>query len=302
MSLLAGDVGRGKIVEYAPGLRVDFSERQVQIDGKVCMRQGMLELFACTAHTREHESVVVVKPQPKRIFEALGLIGLKEGHPIRYDEKTKTWESPSGDLVNIFVEWADDGRRRRTHIGDWLQPVGTDKPLSAQSWVFAGSFTTEAGTFTADADGTVISVVDFPSALIAYPGQNSANNDLLWLEARSEAIPPLGTDVTIIVSPAVAELVVEMRSKDDVRCDGHRIGVADVRACFEKFRKNHRHYPVISVRILSFHDAPQDKANKVADLLRKLAKDAGEVRVIRLPRPFSSDIDPTAPKRDIDKP
>ncbi len=261
----------------------------------------MLELFACTIQTREHESVVVVKPRPKRIFEALGLIGLTPGHPIRYDEKTRNWKPPTGELVSITVKWTDNGRSRRTHIGQWMRPVGTNKPLKPQSWVFAGSFTTEGGTFTADADGTVISVVDFPSALIAFPGQKSADNDMLWLEAHSDAVPPLGTDVTLIVTPAVAEFVIELVGDERLKHNGDLISIDDLDTRFASFHKAHSSHLVVNAVVVVRKNAAKDDVDRIVRRLQKLLKDKGSVRVESSVRTLPG-VDPSSPKDDSNAP
>ena len=41
-------------------LWIDSKRKMVVMDGKVCLREGQLEMFACTKGTKEHESIVVV--------------------------------------------------------------------------------------------------------------------------------------------------------------------------------------------------------------------------------------------------
>ena len=189
------------VVEYAPGLRIDWGRRRVELDGKVCLREGMLELFACSSRTREHESIVVVHAQPQRVFEAIGLLGAEPGHPVRFDEDSKQWLDPTGDSLRITVQWRHDGRPKTADIGEWMRIADTDKSLPADKWVFAGSTRTPQGDISADQEGTVIAVVDFPSAIIAWPERKSADNEQLWLRANPDAIPPIGTPVTILISP-----------------------------------------------------------------------------------------------------
>ena len=193
---------KGGIREYAPGLRIDWDRRVVEIDGRVVLRQGPLELFACSLGTREHESIVVTAPQPLRIHEAMGLIGLQPGHPITHDPDTDKWLPPTGQRLRIQVRTADAVGSEPADITSWMQSFRGDKTLPPQSWLFAGSLRTKDGAFTADLDGTVICVVDFPSALIALPELRSADNSQLWVRAKTEAIPPIGTRVTLLVSSA----------------------------------------------------------------------------------------------------
>ena len=53
----------------------------------------------------------------------------------------------------------------------------------------------------ADAEGTVIAVVDFASALIALPAFHTDSNDALWLEPATAHIPPESTRCTLLLRP-----------------------------------------------------------------------------------------------------
>ena len=37
---------------------VDPKEKAVLVDGQICLREGMLEMFACTRNTKEHEAII----------------------------------------------------------------------------------------------------------------------------------------------------------------------------------------------------------------------------------------------------
>jgi len=39
-----------------PGLVINCQERCVDLEGSICLDEGMLELIACTKETKEHES------------------------------------------------------------------------------------------------------------------------------------------------------------------------------------------------------------------------------------------------------
>ena len=192
----------GDVKEYAPGLRLDWENRRVEIDAEVVLRQGSLELFACSLGTREHESILVTAPRPLRIHEAMGLMGWTPGRPTVFDEAADKWLPPTGHKLRIHVRWNDKSEKRSVGIAEWMEIATTDSPLPPQDWLFAGSLRTKDGRFAADLDGTVICVVDFPSALIALPELRSADNSQLWLRARTDAIPPIGTRVTLVVSAA----------------------------------------------------------------------------------------------------
>jgi hypothetical protein len=281
-SAAGSDPREQKVVEYVPGVRIDWSGRRVEIDGMVVLREGMLELFACSAETREHESIVAVRARPKHIYEAIGLIGILPGRPVHYDEKAQAWKSASGERVRISVRWDRDGRKKTTHIGAWMRDVATGKPVSEMSWLFAGSVRTEDGVFLADVDGTVICVVDFPSAIIALPELKTADNEALWVTAYTDAIPPLGTRVTLVVEPADRRAALEIRvaKSGDVSCDGRVITVEKLSDRIKALKQGgSKSGATILVRVEA--QSPADLAQRVEKTVRESARSGMTVRMIR---------------------
>src|ERR1043166_8218583 len=43
---------------FQPGVRIDWEQKAVEIDARVVLREGPLELFACSPQTKEHESIL----------------------------------------------------------------------------------------------------------------------------------------------------------------------------------------------------------------------------------------------------
>ena len=87
----------GRVVDFAPGVRINWQRPQVELAARIALREGPLELFACSPHTREHESVLAVEARPWHIYQALGLIGLRPGQPVTYDEQNDRWLPADGD-------------------------------------------------------------------------------------------------------------------------------------------------------------------------------------------------------------
>ena len=163
-----------------------------------------MELFACARHTREHESIIAVSARPLRIFEALGLVGLKPGTPVGYDERNRRWTAARGDPLHIDVVIRAEGAEQVFGIHEWMRRAGGGGTLGHCDWVFAGSRRLPGGRFAADAQGTIICVVDFDSALIALPEAHTPENAALWLEANPERIPPVGTACVLRISSAAS--------------------------------------------------------------------------------------------------
>ena len=76
------------VAQYQPGIRIDWQHYEVQADAAVVLRNGLIELFACSPRSREYESIVRIDARPLYLYQALGLIGLTPGHPIRFKPGT----------------------------------------------------------------------------------------------------------------------------------------------------------------------------------------------------------------------
>ncbi len=206
---------------FQPGVWINWPDRQVQIDATVVMRDGALELFACSPNTREYESILRVNARPWHIYQAMGLIGLRPGAPLGWDEQAQRVIPPTGETVDLFVRYTlgkQTGPRRpgpsplatrpssRTvNVCDWMWDENAKRPMARRSWVFAGSIRFDDGTFAADVEGTVVAVVDFASALMALAESHTADNAALWLRPNTDQIPPVGTSCTLIIRPATPE-------------------------------------------------------------------------------------------------
>lgn len=218
-------------IEFQPGVRIDWRTRQVEVQGRVILREGPIELFACSPRTREHESIVCIDARPMHVFQALGLIGLTPGHPSRFEPQTREYRPATGDPVEIEVQYTTDGQVRREPISRWMRHARTGDPARAGSdvedmpWVFAGSYLTDHGVFAADPEGTVISLVDFGSSLIALPEYHSDSNAELWLEPATERIPPLMTRCTLIFRPG--PILIDLDAAGRVRLSGRTLTLAE---------------------------------------------------------------------------
>jgi hypothetical protein len=94
-----------KLIRTLPGLTIDPAGRKVIAEGRVCLRDDVLEFVACSPGTKEHESLFVLGAQPKHLHLGLLLIGLRPGRPVRW--VGDRFIPPAGDRVNIRVRWTD---------------------------------------------------------------------------------------------------------------------------------------------------------------------------------------------------
>ncbi len=183
-------------------LWIDPKRKLVIVDGKVCLRQGQLEMFACPKQTKEHESIVAVDCKPRFVHAGLLAVGARQGHPVQFDPK---YVPASGTVIDIWVLWRDaEGKKQKARAQQWVRNTGTGKEMDYE-WVFAGSgLWKDAATgeqfYYGDA-GDFICVSNFPSATLDLPVESTQANANLLFEAFTERIPPKGTMVRLVLSP-----------------------------------------------------------------------------------------------------
>lgn len=181
---------------------IDPKNKQVVIEGEVCLTRGLLEMFACLKGSKEHESVVAANTKAYAVHAALLALGAKSGSPAQWEPK---YQSATGTPIEIDVYWTDaKGQPQKTKAQNWVRDIQTKKPLTF-SWVFAGSKFHRDDTgkqhYLADASGDFICVSNFPSAMLDLPVESSQANAELAFEVFSENVPPRGTKVKLVLIP-----------------------------------------------------------------------------------------------------
>ncbi len=183
-------------------LWIDTQRRLVVVDGEICLREGMLEMFACPRGTKEHESIVSVNCPPRFVHAALLAVGAEPGRPVQFAPE---YVPADGPVIHVWVLWIDEqGQRRRNRAQDWIKNLKTEQPM-VHDWVFAGSgfwFDEHAGQRQYYADGgDFICVANFTTAMMDLPVKSPQDNIDLLFTAYTERIPPLGTRVRLVLIP-----------------------------------------------------------------------------------------------------
>lgn len=180
---------------------LDLEKRQVVLGGRVCFREGMLEMFACPRGTKEHESVVAVQCSARQAHACLLALGCNPGNPVSWEPEYK---AASGPEVGIEVVWMEGGKPVRRDAREMVLEVKTGKELQ-QAWVFGGSrvFTEESTgeEFYCGDGGEFICVSNFTTATLDLPVDSSNANGMLMFEANSQKIPELDTRVLLFLIP-----------------------------------------------------------------------------------------------------
>ena len=180
---------------------VDMKRKAVIVAGKVCLREGPLEMFACPPNTKEYESVLVVNCPAFVVHAGLLAVGAEPGSPVTFDP----YKGASGPVIDVFVEWLDaEGNKLKARAQDWIRHDKTGKPME-HDFVFGGSgFWTDEDTGAQNyyaEGGELICVSNFSTATMDLPVRSPQDNSGLWFSAFSDKIPKLGTKVHLILIP-----------------------------------------------------------------------------------------------------
>jgi hypothetical protein len=179
----------------------DRKAKRVVLRARVVLREGYLEHFMCSKGTKEHEAILATAAVPHQIHAALILTGAEPGHPVRFVPK---FEPPTGSTIAIDLQWKQDGQIHKSDARQWVKDEKAKAPL-AIDWVFAGSElyedpATKKKVYAAD-EGDLITVANFGNAILDLPMASSANDSDRVFFTYTEKIPPLGTEVFVILGP-----------------------------------------------------------------------------------------------------
>jgi hypothetical protein len=185
---------------------IDPKEQMVIVGGQISLRQGMLEMFACTRGTKEHESIVSVNTRAFLVHAALLQLGAEQGRPAQFVPEFKP---ASGAEIEVFVQWQDeDGNEETVRAQDLIRDIRTEKAM-AYPFVFAGSLfwkdPEDGKEYYMAEGGEFICVSNFGTSMLDIPVESSRSNDVLAFVTYTERIPPLGTPVHLILKPKLKD-------------------------------------------------------------------------------------------------
>lgn len=98
---------------------LDVDGKRVLLKTKVCLREGVLEMFCCLKQTKEHESVLSLDSEAYVVHTGLLALGAKPGSPVKFQPE---YSPPKGTRVRIFCQWTDkDGKKHRDPAENWVR-------------------------------------------------------------------------------------------------------------------------------------------------------------------------------------
>ena len=167
--------------------------RTVTFPALVNMRAGVVEYLVVTSAGKVHESVLRTEAEPFHIHAAMLLLGVKTAGSndlaVFFD---RTKQLP-GERVKISASWRDQS----LPIQELVFHAERKAPMSVPHWIYNGSQTRE-GKFLAQQEGSIISLIADPSALVNNPREDR-ENDELWT-VRANALPEIGEPMQVTIT------------------------------------------------------------------------------------------------------
>ena len=98
---------------------LDVTGKRLLLKTKVCLQDGLLEMFCCLKQTKEHESILSVESEAYVIHTGLLALGAKTGSPVRFQPE---YAPPKGTRIRIFCQWKDkEGKPHREPAEKWVR-------------------------------------------------------------------------------------------------------------------------------------------------------------------------------------
>jgi hypothetical protein len=183
-------------------VQIDVQKKQIRVECQALNVDMPLEFFCVMNGGPEHESVLRTAAKPSSIHFGLLALGLTPGQPAHFDKPTNTWYPPTGAPVQISCEFVSKGKTITVPANRMMRSVKTKQEMPAFTWVFDGSRIMPDGTYAADIDCYVVSIVNFDLTMIDVPELASNANETLEWEYNPDLVPAKGTKVTMIIEPA----------------------------------------------------------------------------------------------------
>jgi len=183
-------------------VRLDQRARSVSFPAVVNMNQGLLEYLLVTSYGKKHESLLRTETQPFQIHVAMLLLNASSPSNQLSTAPASQIKSPGkdvlpGDQVTVEVSWNRGGQEIRMPAAALLKNQRQTTAVPTAAWVYTGSSVWD-GKFLAQRDGSVVSLVTDPCALINNEGPGH-DDDHVWI-ANTNSLPPVSSAVQVILT------------------------------------------------------------------------------------------------------
>lgn len=180
---------------FAIGLvTLNQDTRSLSFPATVNLREETVEYVVVHKTGKAHESIFRTDARPQDVHLAMLLLGVKPVMTNWFGIDGKA--PPRGDKVRIEATWTDLYSRHQMPVEDLVLNKETSNTLARGEWIYNGSNFSE-GRFTAERDGSIVSIRIDPDALINNPRPGRENDDLY--RPHAEKLPPIGASVVVMM-------------------------------------------------------------------------------------------------------
>jgi hypothetical protein len=188
------DLGNGRF--QLGKVILDKKARTVTIPTVVNMNSGLVEYFLVSNTGKLHESILRTEAEPYHIHVAMLLLGAKGATAADPADFYDPRKPIPGDKVSLEATWQAGEKKMRTTADELVNNTQSKQTMSKGPWIFNGSQVID-GSFVAQREGSIISIMADPYALINNP-RKGREDDEIWF-ASTNALPPLSAPVDVIV-------------------------------------------------------------------------------------------------------
>jgi hypothetical protein len=190
---------------------IDKKQRTVSFPAVLNKNEGLMEYFLVTTYGKTHESILKTEAEPYHIHIAMLLLGATGAQPDFTNGNppppgpiiNPSKNALPGDKISIDVSWTVDGKEIHHPATDLISCQQTNSTPDPAKWVYNGSEIAD-GRFFAQIDGSLISLVTDPVALVNYTGPGH-DNDQIWVP-NTNNLPPRSTELKVTLKLAVPNL------------------------------------------------------------------------------------------------
>jgi hypothetical protein len=191
------DLGESRLQIGA--VTIDSKQKSLTFPALVNMTTGLVEYLVVTTGGKVHESLLRTDAEPFHIHSAMLLLGLKQATNAEttafFDAKKQIPGAPVS--IDVTVPMPEAGKYP---IHNFLAFAQSKRPVTSEDiprWIYNGSRFADAGVFLAQKEGSIVSLIADPAALVNNPRPDRENDELWTL--HTPKIPPVGTPVQVTI-------------------------------------------------------------------------------------------------------
>jgi hypothetical protein len=188
-------------------VRLDQRKRCITLPATLDRDKGPMEYFLVTTYGKTHESILATKAEPYHVHLAMLLLGADAaGNGAFPGSPTNGVPGPvvhpsrdalPGNKVAISVKWNALGSEVEHSAEDLVFKSDAQAVMEHGPWVYNGSVIMH-NQFLAQMDGSIVSLVTDPVALINNVGTGH-DNDMIW-QPNAANLPPRGVPVEVTIT------------------------------------------------------------------------------------------------------